>query len=253
MGIALLGTALLASSAVATSSAMAEGRPEYKKCVLAPKNAVTKRYEGEYDGKLCSNEPTKTEIESAEKTGKKYDLVEIVEGEKGTVVASATSINADGILVTCKKGTGTVEVLSQFEGAEKLTLKECSHKVGTVAEPCGTSGTIQTNEIHNGLFFINEAETEKGIAFLPEGGVLTEYSCGATKVVVEGTAVIGTVTNSSKGVAVAFATNTKKEQLHKFAWFFATPIGPLSLESGGKEATLKAKLTQGPPLVHAYF
>lgn len=253
--IRVLGVCLAAVfgvCAMASASAMASEPPaEYKKCVTAPKNAVTKKYEGEFDGKLCSSTPTKAEIESAEKTGKKYDLVEAVAGETGTVVGGATSIYADKILVTCKRTKGTDEIIDQFEGSEKLTLTECSRKVGTTLEPCGTAGTIETNLLRNELHFINAAETEAGVALSAESGVVTEYSCGTTKVVVEGV-VLGSVVNSAKGVTFTFATNTKKEQVHKTAWIFGEEVGEVSLVSGSEQASLKAKLTQGPPLVHVY-
>lgn len=249
LGVCL--AAVFGVCAVASASAMAEGRPEFKACVLAKKNPVTKKYEGEFDGKLCSSTPTLKEEESAAKTGKKYDLVEVEANASFTGTSGGTTLTADGLAVKCKHDAVAGEVLDQFSTTEKITLTECSAKVGATTEPCGTAGTIETKQLAGGLYFVNEAETESGFALNGEEGVFAEFNCGAKAVVVEGF-VLGKAENSAKGMTANFALNGSKEQAIKTAWVFGSPIGPLSLESGGKEATLKAKETQGPTTVHVY-
>jgi hypothetical protein len=250
LGICL--AAVFGVCAVASASAMAENLPEYKACVIAKKNPMTKKYEGEYDGKLCTATPTKTEEESAAKTGKKYDRIAVAPGTTFAATGTAVTITADGTAVKCKHGNGKGEILNEFEAVEKLTFTECTAKVGKVTEPCGKAGTIETNPVENNLYFINAEETEPGVAFSSEGGgVVMEFNCGAKAISIEGF-VVGTVINGAKGQIIAFAVNAKKEQARKTVWLFGSETGGLSWLSGEHEATLVMKDTQGPVGVGVY-
>jgi hypothetical protein len=252
LGVCL--AAVFGVCAVASASAMASARPEFKSCIVAKKNSVTKKYEGEFDGSLCSSTPTKKEEESAAKTGKKYDLVEATTGTKFTGTSGGTTLTADGLAVKCKHDTVAGEITSQFEDSEKITFTECSAKVGATTVPCGTAGTIETAQLAAELFFLDETETQAAFVFSGGGGgVFAEFNCGATAVVVEGF-VVGKAENSTKGATANFALTATKppQQALKTIWESGT-LGPVSLESGGKEATLKTKETQGPTTVHVYL
>jgi hypothetical protein len=229
LGLCLV--AIFAISAVAAAGAYASGRPEYKACGKTPK--VGKTYPtGEFSNKECTDPAS----------GGKYRLEEVAEGTSFTSKSKATVITADGKTVKCKKDTGAGAILSQFEGTDKITFADCAVN-GNKKEPCGTSGSIETNQLATGLFFVNEDETENGVALIGEEGVFADFKCGAQTVVVEGI-VLGLIANTSKGEKITFAVSGGHQALQD-AWFSESSI-PAHLESDGEEATLETTEEQGP-------
>jgi hypothetical protein len=235
LGVCLV--AVFAIGAVASASAMAEGRPEYKHCGKAAK--VGKTYTGEFSDKGCT-----TPVANG-----KYQLEEVAENTEFTSKTKAVTINANGKAIKCKKGVDKGAILSQFESNVTLTLSGCAVN-GNKHEPCGTAGTITTDPLSTGLYFVNEAETEPGVALFGAEGVFAEFTCGATNVVIEGT-LLGNVKTTSKGMALTFATSAGKQALQQ-AWFFETPI-EVHLTSGESEVTVEGVDEQGPKGVGVFL
>lgn len=229
LGLCLV--AVFALSAVATASASASGRPEFKMCV--------KKKDGNYNAGCASH--------SAMGKGK-AELKEVAAGMKFTSKSKATKIKADGKVVTCSKDTDKGELLDQFTEMVTITFTGC--KTGSTT--CGSAGTIKTGLLSGNLYFINASESERGIAFSnEETGVFAEFKCGSETVVLEGD-LIGATKNSSKGLTITFAVNGSGEQAHKAVWFSETEIGPIALVSGEEEATVVGTDEQGPKGLGAF-
>lgn len=234
LGLCLV--AVFAMGAVATASAMAKGRPEFKKCGKAAK--VGKVYTGQYSDKGCT---------IAAEHGK-YQREAVAEGTAFTSKTKAVTINVKGKAVKCKKGTDKGSVLDQFDAAVTLTLSSCTVN-GNKAEPCGTAGTITTDPLNAGLYFLNEEETQTGVALSGTEGVFAEFKCGAETIAIEG-ALLGTVKNTTKGQTDTFAISGGKQAVQE-VWFGGGPI-ETHLTSGESEVTVEATDEQGPKGVGAF-
>jgi len=235
LGLCLV--AVFAMSAVVSANAWAEGRPEYKKCGKAAK--VDKKYTGQYSDKECNV--------SAENG--KYQREEVAENTAYTSKTKAVTINVKGKAVKCKKGVDKGSIVSQFESTLTITLSGCAVN-GNKAEPCGTAGTITTDPLATGLYFVNEAETEAGIAVFGSEGVFAEFKCGETSVVIEGI-LVGAEKNTKKGETLTFATSGGKQAIQD-AWFFETPI-EAHLTSGESEVTVEGVDETGPKGIGVYL
>ncbi len=228
-GLALV--AVFAFSAIAAGSAFAEGRPEYKLCAKAPK--VEKKYTGEYSDKGCTTEATEG----------KYKLDDVAGGTAFSGKSKASTFTVAGKVIKCKKDVITGEINDQFADTDKITFSGCAVN-GNKSEPCGNvaPGTIETAQLSSGLYFVNEAETQAGIALNGEEGVFAEFKCGAETIVIEGY-LLGTVTGG-KGITATFAVSGGKQAIQE-VWLFESPIA-VHLESNGEEATLETTEEEKP-------
>lgn len=230
--VGLCLVAVLAFSAVAAATASASERPEFLKCGKTPK-VEKKQPTGEFSNKEC----TEAQAEG------KYRLEAVAEGTPVTGKSKAATFNVDGKVVKCKKSTSEGTLFTQFEDHVTITFSKCGVN-GSSKEPCGTEGTITTGPLDADLFFANEEEKEAVLALFGEAGTFAEFTCGTETIAIEGV-VVGTVKNSKKGATFTFAVNGSNEQAVKTLWNFGE-FGPVTLESGGKEATLEMTDEQGP-------
>ncbi len=235
VGLSLV--ALFALGAVTAGSAFASERPEYKKCGKTPK-VEKKTPTGEFSNKECTEAASEG----------KYRLEGVPANTPFTSKSKGATFKIHGKIVKCKKDTDSGEILSQFVDTEKITFEDCYINGNKKEAACGNaaSNTITTEQLGSQLFYINEAETENGVAlYNEETGVFAEFKCGTETVVIEGI-LLGSIKNTSKGETITFAVNGGGEQAHRAAWFVGSEMGPLTLESGGEEATLETTDEQGP-------
>ncbi len=269
LGLCLV--AVFAFSAVAAATASA-ARPEYKKCAKAGKETVEWKegapphekakkkavYTGAWENKECTKEDT-TDVYRSKGANPgpegKYEQLEVAEPFTSKSKTATFTFTAGGkpVTVICKKDTDAGEILDQFTDTEKITFSDCTisgtkTKCGNVAE-----GTIETEQLTSNLYFLNEGETEDGVALAnEETGVFASFKCGSETITLEGF-LLGSVTNDgTKGETITFTTNGSGEQAHKGVWFGDHELGPLSLESEGQEATLTTTDEQGPKDVGVY-
>lgn len=234
LGLCLV--AVFAMSAVASASASAEGRPEFKACGKAAK--VEKKYTGQYSDKGCT---------IGAENGK-YQREEVAGGTEFTSKTKAVTINVNGKAVKCKKGTDKGEIIEQFDAESTITLSGCTVN-GNKSQPCGTAGTITTDPLTVNLFYLDEEETQVGAALIGEEGIFAEFECGAESIVIEG-ALLGTVTNTKKGQTYTFAVSGGKQAVQE-VWFFGSPI-EAHLTSGESEVTVEGVDESGPKGVGAF-
>jgi hypothetical protein len=229
--VGLCLVAVFAFSAVAAASASASERPEYKKCGKAPK--VGKTYPtGEFSNKECTTAAP----------GGKYRLEEVPAKTAFTSKSKAATLTVAGKVVKCKKDTDKGEILEQFSATVQITFEGCAIN-GNKKEPCGTEGKIETKLLNVGLYFLNESNTESGVALNAEEGPFAEFKCGTETVTIEGY-LIGSVKNSKKGETISFVV-TGGKQAHKTVWVFGE-MEPPGLTAGGGEVTLETTDEQGP-------
>lgn len=228
LGLCLV--AIFAMSAVASASAWAEGRPEFKNCAKASK--VGKEYAGHYSDKGCT---------VAAEHGK-YEREEVKEGTPYASKTKAVTINVKGKAVKCKKGADSGVIHNQFGGEETFTLSDCAVN-GNKAESCGASGTVKTDPLTTALYFVNKAETQPGIAIYGTEGVFAEFKCGTENIVIEGI-LLGAVTNTTKGQTDTFAISGGKQALQD-AYFSGEGI-EAHLTSGESEVTVEGVDETGP-------
>ncbi len=222
--VGLCLVAVFAFSAVATATASASERPEFKKCGNTPK-VGKKLPTGEFSNKECTD---------AQAEGK-YRLEEVAEGTPFTSKSKAVTINADGKVVKCSKSTGTGAITSQFTESASITFEKCGVN-GSSKAPCGTGGDITTGALTGSLFFANAEENEAVIALDAEGGAFAEFKCGAETIVLEGV-LVGTIKNSKSGETLTFAVEGGHQAVQG-ADVFGEEVSGLTLTSGGNEATL---------------
>lgn len=235
--VGLCLVAMFAFSAVAAATASAAARPEFLKCGKTPK-VEKKLPAGEFANKEC----TEAQAEG------KYRLEAVTFGTPVTGKSKAVTFNVDGKVIKCKKSTSAGEISNEFEATVTITFSKCGVN-GSSKEPCGAEGTITTKPLGAGLYFANEEEKE-AVVLLEAGGGFAEFTCGTEPIAIEGF-VFGSVKNSKKGVTLTFALNGEHKQAVTTGWFFG-PLGPATLESAGKEATLEMTDEQGPKGVGAF-
>ncbi len=229
-GLALV--AVFAFSAIVAGSAFATPNgPEYKLCAKAPK--VEKKYTGEYSDKGCTTEATEG----------KYKLEEVAEGTAFSGKSKASTFTIAGKVIKCKKDTVTGSILNQFRDTDKIIFSSCTVN-GNKSEPCGNvaPGTIETAQLESNLYFVNEAETQPGIALNGEEGVFAEFKCGAETIVIEGVA-LGTITGG-KGITATFAVSGGHQAIQEI-WLFEHSF-KARLESNNEEVTLETTEEEKP-------
>jgi hypothetical protein len=178
-------------AAVAPAAMAAE--PALYECAKLAKNATTKKYEGKYTDKKCSNEAT--EAEKAEGKKNKYELKEGIgkgkafKGKGGganleivTLGGVTCTSSADGGKFTGPKTAGGVFVT--FKGCE-LSGHKC--------ENTGKAGEVKTNTLEGVIGYINKSKHEVGVDLSAEtGSYEAEFTCGELEIRVSGS-VIGAV------------------------------------------------------------
>jgi hypothetical protein len=245
----LLGAALVLGALVAASASAAE--LEYRTCVKAAKSG--KLYIGKYLNKTCTEEASGAQIAEGKKN--KYEAQSAPEETAFTSKTKAATITVGGKTVKCKKGVGSGELTTERFGTTELTLSSCGVN-GNKKEPCESpsagTGVIKTSTLHSGLVFLDEAETKVGILLTNATGDMT-IKCGAESFAVKGR-LIGSVTNTTKGMTLTFATTGGKQAIQSY-WLEEEEFGPFAMftekEEEETEATLTVAVEQGPKGVAA--
>ena len=203
--IGLCLVAIFAISAGAAASASAAESPTFKSCVKAAK--VGKTYVGKFTSKECT-------AASKVATGGKYELAEVEEGKPVTVKSKATTLTLKGKVVKCKKDVGKGEILGPEVEFLTLTFEKCGIN-GSTKAPCTTTGhapgTIVTNELIGEPKWVNSAETQAGLLVFGLGFEFAVFDCGSGPLKLK-SVVIGTATNTSKGITVAFKLSGGKQE-----------------------------------------
>jgi hypothetical protein len=244
-----LGAALVLGALIAASASAAP--LEYRTCVKAAKSG--KLFTGKYLNKTCTEEASGAQIAEGKKN--KYEAQSVAEETTFTSKTKAVVITVGGKTVKCKKGVGTGEFTTERFGTTALTFSGCGVN-GSTKAPCETpaagAGVIKTNTLHSGLVFLDEAESKVGILLTNTGGIMS-IKCGTESFAVKGR-LIGSVTNSSKGMALTFATTGGKQSSQTF-WLEEEEFGPFTLFTEASEEEVEATLSvtdeQGPKGVAA--
>jgi hypothetical protein len=209
--VGLCVVAVFAFSAVAAASAMAENAPVFARCVKAsPKNT------GEYTEKACNTHA------SPAGTGA-YSLVTMPAGETVAVEGKSKStkivVKGDSLVVVCTKDKlkGTLE--NKFGRTGKLfnpviTLEKCEvegHKTETCQNEA--TGKIKDEPYYGEDAWLGEEETKPGMVLV--GG--PTFTCAGKEIALNGV-LIGTITNTSKGLTLSFGVNSHGEQEDSSFW-----------------------------------
>ena len=238
--VGLLLAAALALSALASSSALAAGGPEYLVCGKAAKSG--KKYTGKYATKACSEVSVTSEG--------KYERVALtklpVKFKSKIGVTKVYVYNpkepSESAEVICTKGKDAGTITGSREGAVTLTNEGCAvpkedanGNKPKFPGPCNTpgqkSGVLVSKPLATKLVWLNEAETEPGIEIQPAeaGGPFEEAGCLFEKVKVkESGSILAKVTpvgEATKLLTITFSANpTSFEQIPGGYWEGATFI-----------------------------
>jgi len=242
--VGLLLAAVFALSALASSSALAAGGPEYLACGKAAKSG--KKYTGKYTNKTCS-------AVSATSEGK-YERVALsklpVKFKSKIGAAKVYVYNpkepSESAEVICTKGKDAGDITSSTEGTVTLTNEGCevpkedaNKNKSRFPGPCNTpgqkAGVIVSKPLATKLVWLNEAQTEPGIEIQPAeaGGPFEEAACLDEKVQVKQSgsilATVAPVGEAVKLLTIAFSVNPVTfEQLpggfYEGATFVATKL-----------------------------
>jgi hypothetical protein len=238
--------AIFAIGAVAAAGASAEGPPTFKSCVKAAK--VGKAYVGKFTSKECT-------LASKVETGGKYELAEVESGTPFTIKSKATTLTVEGKVVKCKKDKGVGQIVASEAEFLTITFEGCAIN-GNKKEPCTTTGhaagTIVTNELIGEPKWIDAGETQTGLLVFGLEFLFAEFDCGKGPIALK-SIVIGTATNTKKGITATFKVSGGKQQQRAY-WQEGeeqTNFGeglPFNLYTnpGEKEATLESAEEQGP-------
>lgn len=126
-------------------------------------------------------------------------------GKLGAVTLNTKSKKGVTETVVCKKGTATGTLPEGSSFTENMTYAECKSNGG--ATPCGNVAgeSIETGTLGAELFYLNKAETTKGLV---AGGSGFSFKCGTETVEVQGE-IIGSIANSKTGFSVKYKVSTK--------------------------------------------
>lgn len=241
LGLCLVATFAIGAGAAASASAEA---PTFKACVKAAK--VGKTYVGKYTSKECT---AASEVE----TGGKYERAEVESGTPFTSKSKATTFTVAGKIVKCKKDKGTGQIVAPEVAFMTLTFEKCGVN-GSTKEPCTTTGqapgTILSNELVASPKWINAGETQIGLVVYGFEFFFAEFECGSGPLKLEGV-LIGTATNTKKGVTVTFkVSGGKQEQRAYWEEEELTGFGEMPFhlftEPGKVETTVEGAEEQGP-------
>ncbi len=242
LGVCLV--AMFAIGAVAVAGASA-GEPTFKSCVKAAK--VGKSYVGKFTSKECT--PA-----SKVETGGKYELAEVESGTPFTIKSKATTLTVEGKVVKCKKDKGVGQIIAGEVEFLTINFEGCAVN-GNKKEPCTTTGqpagVIATDELLGLPKWVNASETQIGLVIYNGEFIFAEFDCGSGPIVLR-SVLIGTATNTKKGINVVFKVSGGKQEQRAY-WQEAeeqTSFGEapfhLYTEPGKKEATMESSEEQGP-------
>lgn len=217
--IMLCALAVCVAGAFAASSAWA-GEPEYKGCGKAAKSG--KSYTGAYANKTCSEVEPKHEGHYELVAPKLPSKVKSTIGKVDIYLYDPMTETVEGHF-ECASGKGAGEITSGRDGTVSISFKGCQ-ATKTLAGPCNSpgqkSGVVTSEPLSSKLVWLNEAETEVGIAYTAAkaGGAITKVVCagGAETAEMVGTMVarIAPTGEAAKSETIAFnasATNGEPE------------------------------------------
>lgn len=232
--VGLLLAAVFALGALASSSALAAGGPEYLACGKAAKSG--KKYTGKYTDKKCSEVNAMSEG--------KYERVALSKlpvkfkskiGETKVYVYNPKELS-ESAEVICTKGKDAGEITNSTEGTVTITDEGCyvpeenaKGKKSKFPGPCNTpgkkSGVLVSHPLATKLVWLDEAQTEPGIEIQPveAEGLFEEAEClaGVVKVEQFGSilAKVAPVGEATKLLNITFSVNpTTFEQLPGGYW-----------------------------------
>lgn len=215
--VGLLLASAVALGAIAASSALAAGGPEYLACAKAKKDG--KKYTGRYENKTCS-ELSGTGEGKYERVAAKFPLKFKSKIGETKVHVYDPKDSAEDAEVICTKGKDAGAITSSTAGTVTITEEGCNVPVedengnkskfpGACNTPGQKSGVIVSKPLATKLVWLDEAHTEPGIEIQPAeaGGVFEEASCLFEKVKVKETGTILAAV-SPVGVATKLLTIT---------------------------------------------
>lgn len=229
MGLCLV--AAFALSAIAVSSASA-APPEFKVCAKLKKSKTTKKYEGKYSNKTCSEVNAKGEGE--------YELESWLAGKKKSFTGKGGAGTLDSYLpsnesepwaggtilgkVTCKSAKVKGEVTGPKNATAIVEFKTCTSEGKKCKSAGAPTGTIKTEKLGITLGYIDSG---KAVGALVEGGAggadpSAEFTCEGLELLATGSVigvVSGNINTISKTYSLAFAVNAKGGQEVVFGEF----------------------------------
>jgi hypothetical protein len=177
MIVSLLAAGALSGVAAAGAAA---APPRYLACNKAAK--VGKAFTGAYANKTCSE--TSPEHNGKYEVGALTKLPSKVKGTVGAVniyLYNPIEHKIEGHF-ECSSGKAAGTITSASDGTVSATYKGCK-ATGQLAGPCNSKGKkpgeVVTEALDSRLVWLNEAETEPGIQYVPatEGGSITSVVC----------------------------------------------------------------------------
>jgi hypothetical protein len=216
-------TAVVAASAIATTSASAE-LPALYECAKATK--VGKKYTGKFTDKKCTKEASKTEIEEGktnkyefQEWNKEPKKVKSFKGKGGRAFLAIEHF----VTISCAKSTDSGrftgpktagDVVAVFSGCEISGLK-CSNT--------SKAGEIRTNPLDGEVGYINKAKKEVGADLKPESGpYFAEFECEEPgtplRLRVSGSVIgrVGPVDTMTKEATFEFRDPGGRQEVQKF-------------------------------------
>lgn len=206
----------LALGAIGASGALAAS-PEYLACGKAAKSGKT--YTGTYSNKTCSEVSAKSEGKY-ERVAPKFPVKFSSKFGETTVFLYNPLEHQIQAEVPCQKGKATGEITGADAGTLTLTYEHCEvPPSGKFPGPCESpnqkrSGVILTEPLATKLVWLDEAESEAGIAVGPAapGGLIEVADCGTVDVPVQQYgSLVGTIApvgEATKLLTATFSANT---------------------------------------------
>lgn len=191
---ALLAAAVALVALSGASVATAAGAPEYLACGKAKKNKVTKKYEGHYTDKNCS-EANMANEGKYERVAAKFPIKTAAKkfGETKIYLYNPPE-HKNEAEVPCKEGSESGTINNSREQTITITYKECIVPVtgkfpGPCSSPGKSSGEVVTEPLVTKLVWLDEAETVPGIVVEPAtmGGAYQYAECSGGNVKVKTT------------------------------------------------------------------
>jgi hypothetical protein len=155
-----------------------------------------------------------------------------------TTTGGESVLKGVGLTITCKKTSGSGEVISKSTVNATVTFEGCKGEIlgNKCPETISSSLTGELGEVAKG-----ESATEVGLLFKGKSGTFSEFKCGSLTIKVEGS-VAGEVTPTkslSKTGKVVFALNEKGAQKIKEIKVLGKTEKP-SLKAFGIASTLQS-------------
>jgi hypothetical protein len=218
MVVFVLGAFAMASGASAAA-------PEFRVCAKLKKSKTTKKYEGKYNNKTCSEVNAKGEgkyeLEGWEAAKKKALKGKGGAGTLDAYLASNESEPWTGGLVlgtvTCKSAKVTGEITGAKTATASVEFKTCTSEGKKCKSAGAKTGVIDTEKLYVTLGYI---ESGKGVGTLVEGGaggadLSAKFNCEGLEFEATGSVIgvdSGNVNSVSKSFTLKFAVNAKGGQ-----------------------------------------